>query len=217
MSALRMERERIEAQRARNMKRAAERRAQILKEQQETEARLAKMQRDIKAESQRQVEAMAAARARRERRAALELELEEKKKSSATPSKRAIRTPKKTPQQSKSRPLRPSKEDNDLNFSLDTGASFKAANYLDKILLREYINRSVLNEALPEVKFSKQMAGQYAIGQRRFRAKVVDGQAYVDLGRQQVRFVDWIEKAEKTEALKLKGLRSALTLVPLLR
>jgi len=84
---------------------------------------------------------------------------------------------------------------------------FEPENDLEVELLSEYQSRSEPDPKLPAVPFYKRN-GYYWIGQRRFEP-VLENQVYVREGSHLTPFIEWIEKIERVESLRLKGLQSA--------
>jgi hypothetical protein len=85
---------------------------------------------------------------------------------------------------------------------------FVPENDMDEIVLSEYRNRPEPDKELPKVSLQKRN-GKYWIGQRRFDTVLEDNLLYVKEGKERTPFSTWIERIERLEALRLKGLLSA--------
>jgi len=96
------------------------------------------------------------------------------------------------------------------------GMPFEAEDSLDNAVLSEYVSRPAPDASLPAVPFVKRN-GTYWLGGRRCNADVdvENGQVIVKLGNDTEHFLTWIEKAERVEALRMKGLHSAQTIIAL--
>jgi len=101
-----------------------------------------------------------------------------------------------------------------LQRRLDVGRPFEAEDRTDEAVLNAYSARPAPDISLPKVAFFKRN-GTYWLGGRRCNAIVDGGQVLVKLGRDTEYFASWIEKAERVEALRLKGLHSAQTVISL--
>jgi len=97
------------------------------------------------------------------------------------------------------------------NLSNRRAQPFEPENDLEEALLNEYQYRSEPDPKLPAVTLQKR-AGYYWIGQRRFDP-VLEDQIYVKEGTRLTAFGEWIEKAERVESLRLKGLLAAQTIL----
>jgi len=97
---------------------------------------------------------------------------------------------------------------------LTAGRPFEAEDDTDEAVLNEYTSRIPPDASLPAVPFFKRN-GTYWLGQRRCNAVVEGGQVVVKIGSDTEHFISWLTKAERVEALKLKGLRSAQTVITL--
>lgn len=94
------------------------------------------------------------------------------------------------------------------------GRPFEAENATDEHVLNEYTSRSPPNPSLPAVPFIKRN-DTYWLGQRRCNAVVESGIVVVKLGSDREHFSSWIEQAERVEAIRIKGLMSARTIITL--
>jgi len=84
---------------------------------------------------------------------------------------------------------------------------FDAENDVDEQLLDEYMHRKIpTDDKLPKVALIKRN-GVYWLGQRRFSAKIQEGVLVVEPSLDP--FSQWLEKAERVEALRMKGMASA--------
>jgi len=96
------------------------------------------------------------------------------------------------------------------------GNPFEPSDDRDEAVLNAYASRSAPDASLPNVPFVKRN-GTYWLGQRRCDCAVVDNvDVVVILGNCAVPFMDWIEKAERVEGLRIKGLQSAQSMIYLL-
>jgi len=99
---------------------------------------------------------------------------------------------------------------------LDQQLPFQPENELEECLLSEYqihLSQSVPDPRFPLVKLTKRN-GHYWIGQRRFDPVFVDQESiYIKEGNDRKPFLLWIEKVEKVESIRLKGLQSAQSLL----
>jgi len=94
------------------------------------------------------------------------------------------------------------------------GRPFISEDDTDEAILQEYMSRTAPDPSLPKVPFLKRN-GTYWLGQRRCDAVVEGGQVVIKWGRTSEEFLPWLEKAERVEALRLKGLTSAMTIMTL--
>jgi len=95
------------------------------------------------------------------------------------------------------------------------GRPFEPENEIDEAVLNEYMWRSPPDASLPSVPFVKRN-GTYWLGGRRCNLDVDEGgQVIVKLGKDVEYFAQWIEKVERVEALRIKGLISAQTVITL--
>jgi len=97
---------------------------------------------------------------------------------------------------------------------LDARRPFEAEDPTDEAVLNEYSLRPAPDTSLPAVSFFKRN-GTYWLGGRRCNAVVDGGHVLVKLGSDIEHFASWIEQAERVEALRLKGLQSAHTVITL--
>jgi len=95
------------------------------------------------------------------------------------------------------------------------GRPFEPEDERDEAVLNEYMSRSAPDPSLPSVPFVKRN-GTYWLGGRRCDLDVDEGgQVIIKLGKDIEYFVSWIEKVERVEALRIKGLISAQTVITL--
>jgi len=94
------------------------------------------------------------------------------------------------------------------------GRPFIPEDDTDEAILQEYMSRSAPDPSLPKVPFLKRN-GTYWLGQRRCDTVVEGGQVLIQWGKTSEEFLPWLEKAERVEALRLKGLMSAMTIMTL--
>jgi len=95
------------------------------------------------------------------------------------------------------------------------GRPFEPEDATDEAVLNEYLSRPAPDASLPTVPFVKRN-GTYWLGGRRCNIDFDGDRVLVKLGGNDTEyFSSWIEKVERVEALRLKGLISAQTIITL--
>jgi len=173
----------------------------IERQQQESQRQMKEIQEQMKRQKEEAFRQMDQERRDRERREQLRREHEE-----------SLNRPRKLPKQNQPQPpvvTRPAPLP--VAQVSSEGLPFHPETQGEAQLLSEYQQRSPPDPSLPKVYLSKRN-GYYWIGQRRFEFEVHDG-VYVREGLSLTPFSDWIEKTERVESLRLKGLLSAQPLL----
>jgi len=90
-----------------------------------------------------------------------------------------------------------------------TNANFEPKTYMDQIVYGEYCSRSALDASLPPVPFTRKDEGLFYLGLRKCEIELVNDVPFVKQGGHLENFVSWLEKVERVEALRSKGMKSA--------
>jgi len=91
------------------------------------------------------------------------------------------------------------------------GAGFAPESFLAHQIFGAYCSRNPPDEKLPVVTLTKRSEGLFFLGTRKCQIQDESGVLYVKQGEKYEEFVTWLEKNERTEALRAKGLKSAQT------
>jgi len=163
--------------------------------QAEEQKRLAEMQATMRAEKDRQMRAMADEREKQKRLEVLRKEVDHQMAQSKVQQKKSVMSPQK-------------KQVSKRAARTQFDAAFTPEDVVDHILLGEYSSRPTPDPSLPRVIFKKKN-DEYFIGQRKFSVRLDGSSVIVVSGAEEELFLTWIERVERTEALKLRGLNSA--------
>jgi len=94
-----------------------------------------------------------------------------------------------------------------------SGANFAPQTSLDYSVFTIYHSRSAPDEQLPSVTFSRRGEGLFFLGVKKCVIEEMPGGVYVKKGQDYEPLQQWLERNERVEGLRLKGLKSANTFV----
>jgi len=192
----RREKLRLEEQRRRQEENLRRQRDAVLREEQERQNEYERLHLTLQRDKETTLQNLATEKANRERIEALRKEMDSRQ---ATPLKRKVDAP----------PARSAAVQRPRLIAATSSASFYPQTSMDYDVLGVYNNRQPVAGNLPPVTFSKKQEGLYFLGQRKCVIVEVDGSLYVKLGQGHEDFLSWLEKTEKVEALRMRGMSTA--------
>jgi hypothetical protein len=199
------ERSRLSEQRKQYEEQIRIQREAVLKAEEERMRRLEEAQREIARRREEAMRELAIEKENRLRIERLKEEVERQQLSKRVQSQQPVQ--KKQPD-SKQRAIIPRVATNRESENEDSQSTFQPKSYDDYQILEIYNSRQQPDPSLPSIPFSKRGKVFY-LGLRKFEIIEDGGDFYVKLGNGNEDLLSWIEKTEKVEGLRTKGLNAA--------